>query len=450
MVDSIFLLVFCIMVPTSLYLLVKHRRNSLVFWGAITMLFAGLSGLQVAIEHYAIPLFRHHGMSPFWLGKIIWISDKLNSTIHSVPYWSILLFFLHYAGFSNPYFNTILPIPVWISIWNKKIGVTELTVNFPFILSWGVPYAVCSYLLVFYILLKEKQRARIPRHLVTAAIFLVPETALILYQSDGWYLNFRSNLLISLSFLLVLSAVLVVTLYLRNAFLNVNRKAVMGKIQIGTKMMQHAVKNAAGKIRLNALNIRQSLNRRNYEDAERQLDYLLAANDHLIGMMDKLSYMTRNKISLSPETHDLLLVAKEVTAPFSFHTEIVFLLPSTPMSVAIDKDLVVECLTNLINNALEAMDGSGTIEIGLQRKNKRFALSVTDTGKGMDPQQLAMIAEPFYSTKSKSGRNFGLGMYYVKKVMDAHNGKLHIASQVGKGTCVTLEFPVRQEPATNA
>ncbi|WP_135557428.1 sensor histidine kinase [Paenibacillus cymbidii] len=449
MSDAIFLLVFCTMVPTSVYLLVKHRRSNLVFWGAITLLFAGLSGLQVAFEHYAIPFFRQHGMSMFWLEKFIWVSDKLNSTIHSVPYWSILLFFLHYAGFSNKYFNTILPIPVWISIWNKKIGLV-LTVNYPFILAWGIPYAICSYLLLFYVLIKEKQRAQIPRHLATAAIFLAPETALILYQSDGWILNFQSNLLIAVSFLLLFSISLVIVLYLQNAFLNVNRKTVIGKIHVGTKMMQHAIKNAAGKIKLNALNIRQSLNRQNYDDASRQLDYLLATNEHLIGMMDKLSYMTRNKIMLSLVPHDLLTVAKEVTAPLSSHTEIVFLLPSSPVSVPIDKALVVECLTNIIDNALEAMDDAGTIEIGLQRKKSRLALSIADSGKGMNPEQLAMIAEPFYSTKAKSGRNFGLGMYYVKKVMDAHNGKLYVASQIGKGTCVTLEFPIHPTSASGA
>lgn len=449
MFTVIYLLVFCIMTPTSVYLLVKHRQNNLVFWSAITILFAGLSGLQIAVEHIAIPYFDMQGMSTFWIEKITWISDKLNSTIHSVPYWSILVFFLHYAGFSSKYFNIILPIPVWISIWNEKIeGVTQPTVNLPFILSWGVPYAICSYLLVLYVLFREKDRAKMPRHLATAALFLVPETALILYQSDGWYVSIQASLLIYLAYLLILSTVLIVTLYIRNTFLNVNRKAVLGKVQIGTRMMQHAIKNTAGKIKLNAINIRQSLNRQKYEDAKRQLDYLMATNEHLLGMMDKLSYMTRNKITLTLETHDLLAVVKEATAPFHFQSKIAFVVPSTSFPVRIDKELVAECLTNIINNALEAMDDTGTIEIGFLRKKTRVALSVADSGKGMSPAQLANITEPFYSTKAKSGRNFGMGMYYVKKVMDAHNGKLVVASQLGKGTCVTLEFPMHPKSTT--
>jgi len=445
--NLIFLLVFCIMVPTSIYLLVHHHRNALVFWGTIPLLFAGLSGLQVALEQLAIPYFADQGMSPFWLAKLTWMSDKLNSTIHSVPYWSILMFFLKYAGFSNKYFNVILPIPIWLSIWNDKIeGLTRLTMNYPFILSWGVPYAICSYLLFFYVLYKEKDKRKIPRHLAIAVIYLLPETALILYQSDGWYVNLDANLLIYLSFLLIFSTLLVVILYLRNTFLGVNREAVIGKVQIGTRMMQHAFKNSASKIKLYALNIRKSMSRQNYEEADRQLEYLLAVNDHLLGMMDKLSYMMRNRIALTLEPHNLLLVAEEAAVPFGKQSGIVFPVPSTTtMPIQIDKALVIECLINIINNALEAMDDAGIIEIGVTCQKSRVALTVTDSGKGMNQAQLAHITEPFYSTKEKSGRNFGLGMYYVKKVMDAHNGKLKISSHLGKGTCVTLEFPIHRK-----
>lgn len=446
MIAVIYLLVFGIMVPISVYLLAKHRRSNLVFWGAVTLLCAGLGGLQVALERIAIPYFADNGMPLIRVETLIWISDKLNNTIHSVPYWSILIFFLNYAGFSNKILNLILSMPVWISIWNDKIeGITEPVMNYPFILSWGVPYAGCSVLLLLYVLFKERNWPKAPRHLGTAAIYLLPETALILYQSDGWYTHLDANLLIYISILLLFSSLLVVTLYLNHTFLGVNRENMSGKIQIGTRMMQHAFKNSAGKVKLNALNLRNSLKRGNYEDAERQLDYLLSANDHLLGMMDKLSYTMRNKITLKPETHDLLKIAEEVAAPFSLQTNMIFLIPSTSVSVQIDKELVIECLTNIIDNALEAMDGSGKIEIGFLCRKTKVALSVTDSGKGMDRIQLASIAEPFYSTKTKSGRNFGLGMYYVKKVMDAHKGKLQVSSQLGKGTCVTLEFPVRQK-----
>jgi len=446
MIVIIYMLVFCLLAPISVYLLVRHHRNSLVFWGAITLLFAGLSGLQVVLEHLIIPYFSRSGMSSLWIGNITWISDKLNSTIHSVPYWSILLFFLHYAGFMNKYFIAILPIPVWISIWNPKIeGVTADTVNYPFILAWGIPYALTSGLLFLYVLFKEKNRAKLPRHLRIGAIYLVPEAALILYQSDGWYLSIQANLLVCLSLLLVLSALLVTTSYLRNTFLNVNREAFLGKMYVGTRLMQHAFKNAAGKIKLGALNVRRSLNRQNYEEADKQLDYLLAANNHLLGMLDKLSYITYHNTSLTLESHDLRDVVYEVASPFLANTNVVFRFPDVSAVVRIDKALVVECLTNVINNALEAMGGTGMIQIGLHRKKTRIALSVADSGPGMDALQLASATEPFYSTKVKSGRNFGLGLYYVQKVMNAHRGKLHIASQSGQGTCVTLEFPMIKE-----
>lgn len=443
MITAIYMLVFCTLVPVSVYLLIGHRHNNLVFWGAITLLFAGLSGLQVALEDIVIPALADRNFPPFWVDKFVWLSDKLNSAIHSVPYWSILVFFLSYAGLMNKYIHFILPIPVWISIWNDKIeGVTQDTVNYPFILTWGIPYAACSLMLFLFVLFRERHWDKVLRHLGIASIYLLPETALILYQSDGWYISIEVDHMIYISVLLLFSALLVVTMYLRNKFLGAHREAVMGKIQIGTRLMQHAFKNSAGKIKLNALNIRKSLDRRSYEDAEKHLDYLLAANDHLLGMMDKLSYMTRNKITPTLEEHDLSAVVVEAAAPLSSQATMLYSFPSAAVSARIDKSLILECLTNIINNAIEAVGEHGSIEFSLLPKKTSIVLTIKDSGIGMDAVQLANITEPFYSTKTKSGRNFGLGMYYVSKVMEAHRGKLNIVSQPGQGTSVTLEFLV--------
>jgi signal transduction histidine kinase len=58
---------------------------------------------------------------------------------------------------------------------------------------------------------------------------------------------------------------------------------------------------------------------------------------------------------------------------------------------------------------------------------------------------MAQVFEPFYSTKGRTGKNMGLGMYYVQKVMEAHKGKVLLDSEAGKGTTVSLMFKRRRD-----
>lgn len=89
---------------------------------------------------------------------------------------------------------------------------------------------------------------------------------------------------------------------------------------------------------------------------------------------------------------------------------------------------------NIIQNSIEAMD-KGRIDIIL----KDGVISFKDNGKGMSPEVKERIFEPFFTSK-RTGT--GLGMTIVKKIIDDHNGKISIESEEGKGTEVTISFPV--------
>ncbi|WP_157213489.1 ATP-binding protein [Paenibacillus senegalensis] len=106
----------------------------------------------------------------------------------------------------------------------------------------------------------------------------------------------------------------------------------------------------------------------------------------------------------------------------------------------LDKAMITECLQNIFNNAVDAMNEEGTLRIHLESGKGKTRISISDTGSGMDSIQLQNIFEPFYSTKHKSGRHFGMGMYQVRKVMAAHKGKVEVKSKPGQGTTVTLIF----------
>ena len=111
---------------------------------------------------------------------------------------------------------------------------------------------------------------------------------------------------------------------------------------------------------------------------------------------------------------------------------------SLPM-VVIDRVLLARALTNMIENALHAMPGGGTLTIRANAGPSTIRLSVADTGTGMDPEALRRIFEPYFSTKATGT---GLGLTIAKRNVELQGGQIYVQSSPGKGTTVTIELPV--------
>lgn len=101
---------------------------------------------------------------------------------------------------------------------------------------------------------------------------------------------------------------------------------------------------------------------------------------------------------------------------------------------------VREALLNLIQNALDAMKGGGTLGVTVRRDRASAIVEVHDSGHGMSPEVRERAFEPFFSTKGANGS--GLGLAEVYGVVKRHNGRVEIDSEVGRGTTVRLVFPV--------
>lgn len=108
--------------------------------------------------------------------------------------------------------------------------------------------------------------------------------------------------------------------------------------------------------------------------------------------------------------------------------------------VSLDELKFSRTLSNLINNAIESLVGSGSVTITLARYGHATVdLSISDTGRGIPPRVLAQIGERGFSY-DKSGT--GLGVAYAKELMAEIGGKFTLESRVGTGTRVTLSLPV--------
>ena len=87
--------------------------------------------------------------------------------------------------------------------------------------------------------------------------------------------------------------------------------------------------------------------------------------------------------------------------------------------------------TNLIHNALQAMDYRGTLKIELTEQSGQAKISVTDSGKGIPEEIKGKIFDPFFTTKP-AGEGSGLGLDIVKKIVQKHQGKIEVESIPGQ------------------
>lgn len=119
--------------------------------------------------------------------------------------------------------------------------------------------------------------------------------------------------------------------------------------------------------------------------------------------------------------------------------------------VPLDRELFKQALLNLMLNAEQAMPGGGELTIQAIRSQESevrnqesggrgtVCLSLIDTGKGMSPEVVAKVFEPFFSTRPGGT---GLGLPTTRKIIEAHGGSIEVQSEVSRGTKFTIRLPV--------
>jgi len=114
--------------------------------------------------------------------------------------------------------------------------------------------------------------------------------------------------------------------------------------------------------------------------------------------------------------------------------------------VSVDIDRMNQVFINLYLNAIEAMPDGGTLTIAAtpEKDYRRLRITITDTGRGIDRNDLAHVFDPYFTTK-QSGT--GLGLSIVHRIIESHNGEITIESESGKGTTVAISLPYHAAPA---
>jgi len=110
-----------------------------------------------------------------------------------------------------------------------------------------------------------------------------------------------------------------------------------------------------------------------------------------------------------------------------------------------DPDLLHRAFQNLVLNALDAMPAGGTLTLRTTDRLDNVRIEVSDTGKGLTPEECSRLFTPYYTTKHQGT---GLGLAIVQSVVSDHHGTISVSSEEGRGATLRIDLPKRQQGAT--
>jgi signal transduction histidine kinase len=107
--------------------------------------------------------------------------------------------------------------------------------------------------------------------------------------------------------------------------------------------------------------------------------------------------------------------------------------------IRVDPTFTRRALTNLINNAIQAMPDGGQLEISAYQEKSKIYITINDTGVGIPEEVQSKLFTPMFTTKAKGQ---GLGLAVVKRLVEAQGGTISFVSTIGKGTKFTIKLPL--------
>lgn len=179
------------------------------------------------------------------------------------------------------------------------------------------------------------------------------------------------------------------------------------------------------------------------EDAEILLNAIKTGVDRVAGIVKSLSQFSRNTSSDNEECHiheilddSLVMLQSQLNNRIQVHKSY-----SNETFITFGNvGNIHQVFLNILSNAEQAIEGTGEIVIKTSKKDNHLIITISDTGKGIEQEELTKITDPFYTTKDP-GKGTGLGLSIAFGIIKDHGGSLEFESEVNKGTTVTVILP---------
>jgi signal transduction histidine kinase len=217
----------------------------------------------------------------------------------------------------------------------------------------------------------------------------------------------------------------------------------------------HELKTPLTSLKLQTQMAKKQLNRESTLTTERinkQLDYTVRQIDRLNKLVDDMLDVSRigsGKLIIQRKTISLTDLIKELIERFEPQFEAVGCTLEANVDPGItgnwDSYKIEQVINNLFSNAIR-YSPQEKIEVSLKSDQGKAVISVKDNGPGIEAANLERIFERF-ERASDATSGLGLGLYITKQIVSLHKGRIHVESEVGKGTNFIVELPVFNEPA---
>lgn len=185
------------------------------------------------------------------------------------------------------------------------------------------------------------------------------------------------------------------------------------------------------------------------EEIVRNLENLFSVTKNEIARLDYIITQFLQAIRPSPpqkklaSLNEVVLETLELLRPeFENRGQTIRELLAAPLPHApLDPVQMKQVLVNLARNAMQAMSKGGVLTVQTGVAGDEVWVSLTDTGRGIPPDQLNRIFEPFFTTKK---RGSGLGLMIVQRIVRGHGGRIELDSRVGRGTMFRIWLPLHE------
>lgn len=445
--------VLVILWTVGLVLLVFDPRKASVRWLAGLVFCGGSGALSAIISDYILPYGERTG---YEAGTLLWL-DRAQALTSLIQYYGLPFTFVMFAAHYHPgglpsQLRRALPYAVLAPVAFILITIHPVhPLPFRAVVFWAVPVIALGTWLT---LSRRETLYPLRRNHRYTAMAIVPAVVFCsvmnyLLPAVGFTEMWRYN-----TWAILLAFIIFVIAIFKYGFLDMQFLITRKKLDIslravtsGTAVLNHAIKNDVGKMKLFSDKIKAYAMETGQPGLLEDIRVIESAAAHIQEMIVRVKDQTQELV-LRPEPLDLsdllLELSHQVSLGLPAGVEAEWEL-NGPLPVVADRAQLLETVQNLVNNAVEAMPGGGVLTVKAYEAPKWTVIEVRDTGTGMSRQELKRVLEPFYTTKTASHRNFGLGLSYCYHVMKMHKGSLFMESEPGKGTAVTLHFPRRKE-----
>lgn len=426
-------------------------RSSTMRWMSSIAFTGGFGAFAAVLSETFIPYIQQTVPNPSisaLLYRVMGICSLLS--YYGLPYSFAMLALTYNASWQKPGMRTWLPVvllmPPLACILFTPGYTEEMPITFPVVALWAVPYIFVGAVMI--VLKTERLPAMRRTHLFTCLALLPPILCVgvlnYVMPSFGFYRMWVYHV-----WILAFVVPFFIYTFFKYGFLGMRllierRKldSTLRAITSGTAILNHAIKNDVGKMRLFLEKMKQHAEETNQTELLQDIDVVMGASSHIRDMISRVHEQTQElplrvtSVPLTELVDDVLVALKPYLAKVDVHVSV-----AESITLLLDRTQMAETLTNVLMNAIEAMPQGGELTIRAIQAKKHMVVEVKDTGTGMDKEVLKKVLEPFYTTKSGSRSNFGLGLAYCYSVMKKHGGSLELSSTPGHGTSVFLTFP---------